>query len=91
MEEEFCQESRRHIRVSNPHEGESKAVLPHAMKSYVGVEIQLHSFLTSALDEGEWSPNVSTVVPHGKIPPSSPRCALSRRLSDRILPNTKHG
>jgi len=27
----------------------------HAMKLYVGVEAQLHSFLTSAVDGGEWS------------------------------------
>jgi hypothetical protein len=25
------------------------------MKTYVGVEVQLHAFLTSTLDEGEWS------------------------------------
>jgi len=27
----------------------------HIMKLYVGVEVQLHSFLTSAIDGGEWS------------------------------------
>jgi hypothetical protein len=27
----------------------------HAMKTYWGVEVQLHAFLISALDGGEWS------------------------------------
>jgi hypothetical protein len=27
----------------------------HAVEAYWGVEVQLHSFLTSALDGGEWS------------------------------------
>jgi hypothetical protein len=27
----------------------------HAMKLYEGVEVQLHSFLTSTIDGGEWS------------------------------------
>ena len=47
-----CQDSRTEGRVSKPHEGESKVILLHAMKAYVGMEIQLCSFLTSALDGG---------------------------------------
>jgi len=27
----------------------------HAMKTYGGVELQIHAFITSALDGGEWS------------------------------------
>jgi hypothetical protein len=27
----------------------------HAVKAHGGIEVQLHSFLTSALDGGEWS------------------------------------
>jgi len=27
----------------------------HAMKTYEGVEVQLHAILTSSLDKGEWS------------------------------------
>jgi hypothetical protein len=27
----------------------------HAMKKYWGVEVQIHAFLTFALDKGEWS------------------------------------
>jgi hypothetical protein len=42
------------------------------MKTYWGVEVQLHAFLTSALDGGEWS--VSR--PQGK----SPWYPLDRRL-----------
>jgi hypothetical protein len=43
------------------------------MKTYWGVEVQLHAFLTSALDGGEWSP----LYPQGK----SPWFPLDRRLS----------
>jgi hypothetical protein len=36
----------------------------HAMKEYGGMEVWLHSSLTSALDGGEWS-----TLPLGKEPP----------------------
>jgi hypothetical protein len=35
----------------------------HAMKTYWGMEVYLHAFLTSALDGGEWSAS-----PPGKEP-----------------------
>jgi len=34
---------------------ESKAFPVHVMKAYEGVKVHLHSFLTLALDCGEWS------------------------------------
>jgi hypothetical protein len=34
---------------------EGKFVSVYHIKAYVGVEVQLHSFLTSALDVGGWS------------------------------------
>jgi hypothetical protein len=39
-----------------------------AMKTYVGVEVQLHSFLTSALDGSEWSASQPGRFPPGKSP-----------------------
>jgi hypothetical protein len=36
----------------------------HAMKVYWGVKVQLHAFLTSALDGGEWSASH-----HGRFTP----------------------
>jgi hypothetical protein len=35
---------------------ESKFVVAHAMWSYVGLEVQIYSFLTSALDGCKWLP-----------------------------------
>jgi len=29
----------------------------HSMKTFVGVEVYVHAFLTSKLDGGEWSPS----------------------------------
>jgi hypothetical protein len=41
----------------------------HTMKSYGGVEIYLHAFLTSALDGGEWSSSDPyRFTPRKKIP-----------------------
>jgi hypothetical protein len=39
-----------------------------AMKAYGSVEIQLHSFLHSTLDGGEWSPSLPCWM--------SPKCGL---------------
>jgi hypothetical protein len=49
----------------------------HTMKTYWGLEVYLHSFLTSALDGGEWSVSLNGhFFPLGK----SPRYPLDRRL-----------
>jgi len=49
----------------------------HAMKTYWGVEIQLHAFLTSALDGVSCQLHAPAPLLTGK----SPRCPLDRRLS----------
>jgi hypothetical protein len=41
---------------------EGKAVSVHAMKTYGGAEVKLHSFLTSALDGGKWWSSRPTVL-----------------------------
>jgi hypothetical protein len=46
------------------------------MKAYWGAEIQLHAFLTSALDEWEWSAS----SPGRFTPRESPLYQLDRRL-----------
>lgn len=44
-----------------------KTVPVHAMKAFKGVEVQLHPFLTSTLDGGEWSAScLGCVMPLGK-------------------------
>ena len=42
-----------------------------ALKAYVGVGIQFHSFLTSALDGGEWSALCHSYCTRREIAPSS--------------------
>jgi hypothetical protein len=41
----------------------------HAIKTYWGVEVYLHAFLTLALDGGEWSAHAPAALPRGKEPP----------------------
>lgn len=48
-----------------------QVLLVHTMKASEGVEVQLLSFLTSALDWGEWPASCPTLamLPPGKDPP----------------------
>jgi hypothetical protein len=41
----------------------------HAMKTYRGVEVWLHTFLTSAPDGGEWSASRPGLCTPGEKPP----------------------
>jgi len=41
------------------------------MKTVGGAEVQLHTFLTSALEEGEWSTSQLGPYTFGKAPPVS--------------------
>jgi hypothetical protein len=41
----------------------------HVMKTFVGMEVQLLEFSTSALDGGEWSAACPVALPLGKNPP----------------------
>jgi len=48
-------------------EQEGKVVLVHVIKACCGgVAVKLHSFLTSYVDEGEWSPSRPGRFIHGK-------------------------
>jgi len=50
---------------------ESKVVLVHAMRSYGGLEVQIYSFLASALDGVKRLPSCSgPLCPQGKKKPS---------------------
>jgi hypothetical protein len=49
----------------------------HDMKAYWGVEVQLHAFLTLALDEGEWSSSQAGCF---NSRGNCPRYPLDRRL-----------
>jgi hypothetical protein len=41
----------------------------HAMKTYWGMEVKLHAFLTSALDGGEWSASrPASYTPRERVP-----------------------
>jgi hypothetical protein len=46
-----------------------KSVPLHDMKVYRRAELWLHSFLTSALDGGEWPPHTPDALPLGKEHP----------------------
>jgi hypothetical protein len=50
--------------------------LQHAMKACGGLEVKLHSFLTFALDRGEWLASYPSVFPQV----DSPSYSLNRRL-----------
>jgi hypothetical protein len=50
-----------------------KVVHMHAMKAYRGVEVQLHSFVTWVLDEGEWSASRLSYLAPAKRAPTTPR------------------
>jgi len=41
------------------------------MKTYWGIEVQLHAFLTSALDGGEWSASRPSRLPPRERAPAS--------------------
>jgi hypothetical protein len=50
-------------------QGKGKVFPDHAIKTYRGTDVQLHSFLTSALDAGEWSTSRPSLFTPGKEPP----------------------
>jgi hypothetical protein len=58
------------------YKSKGKGVPVHIMKGVGGVEVQLHSFLTSALDGGEWSAS----RPYRFTPEKEYRYPLNRRL-----------
>jgi len=68
-----------HLKADISLEVKRKTVPLYAMKSYGGVEVQLHSFLTSALDCSEWltsRPGRFTPVPIEQEAGVGPRAGL---------------
>jgi hypothetical protein len=55
---------------SQPNKGKGKVIpVHHAMKTYWGVAIYLYAFLTSVLDEGEWSASCpGHLTPRVRVP-----------------------
>ena len=45
----------------------------HATRAYVGVEVQLHSFVTWVPDEGEWSASQISFLAPAERAPTTPR------------------
>jgi len=43
----------------------------HTVKMYRGAEVELHSFLTSAMDGGEWSASCPSQFTSREIAPST--------------------
>jgi hypothetical protein len=60
----------------------------YAMKTYWDVELYLHTFLTSAVDGGEWSASrPGHFIPRGK----NPRYPLDRMLGGSQSPSGRNG
>jgi hypothetical protein len=65
----------------------------HAMKTYWGMEVQLHAFLTSALDGSEWSASrPDRFTPRKRVPGThwtggwvGPRAVLDAVMKKKIL------
>jgi uncharacterized membrane protein len=47
---------------------EGKVVPVHVIKAYDGMEVQFHSFLSSAVDRSEWSVSCLATLPRQKEP-----------------------
>jgi hypothetical protein len=63
----------------------------HAMRAYEGVEVQLHSFVSWVLDEGEWSASRLSCFALQKESPLPPRTAgrVGARASQEAVENRR--